>query len=552
MFKRASLLCLTLTLAGCDLSPDYTLPQLTLPASFLRDTSPETATVAPATDGKWKRLDATAKIEEFAWWRMFEDVDLDRLMEQAMKDNPTLETALARVEAARALADNREADRYPSIEVGISPERTKQAPASQEPNLPPGASPNTKPYTLYNARGIISYELDLFGRNRNRARAAWSDAEAQAQDYRTARLSLQAELAQTYFRLSALRREELLSQESLDAQRRSLALVRAKHEAGAVDVLALSAAQNELAAAESELATLRDQRMRNEHALANLVGITSPDQPLSVAATLPLPPVVPAGMPSSLLERRPDIQRAAETMAAANARIGVARTGYFPVISLSAIGGFNSDEMSDLFRWSNRSWSIGPLAGTMLTQPIFEGGRLAAAKAEADANFNAAVGEYRSAVLTAFREVEDQLSQREAASTRMKAAEAALAAMRRADKAAQARFKVGYSSQIEALEARRQRLEAERAQVQVRGDQYITTVQLVRALGGSWQRPSMPESTAVPIVTPAEPRALTTLPVEPPAAPEPAALAAPASSPEAEEILPPAELPTMPDWWPRF
>lgn len=560
MYKEPTrlLLCVTLMLlCACDLSPEMKLPDIAMPSLFKEDVAQETATVEPATDGKWKRLDDKAQIEEFAWWRMFKDANLDALMERAMKDNPSLEAALARVEAARGLADNRAADLYPAISVGVGPERTRPSAAAQEPNLPAGTPPNTKPYTLYTARGIITYDLDLFGRNRNRAKAADEDAKAQASDYRAARLSLQAELAQTYFRLSALKKEEALLKRTLATREESLKLTKAKVDVGASDSLALSSAEAELATVQADAEQVRDARARAENALAAMVAVAPSELKTEFSELKATPPSVPVGMPSSLLERRPDIQRAGEAMAAANARIGVARTGYFPEISLSAAGGLVAGDLGELFKWSSRTWTIGPMAGTMLTQPIFEGGRIAAAKAEADGNFKAAVADYRTAVLQAFREVEDQLSGLQSANTRMKAAQNGLAAATRAHKVAGERYKVGYSSHLEYLEAERSKLAAERAHIQVRGDQYISTIQLVRALGGSWQRPAVPESTgevakpgkaaAMPqLVEPAK-----ALPVAPAAPVEPVKEGPEASAPDNESAKEAESLLEI-NWLPEF
>lgn len=486
-----------LLLSACDLAPEFKLPELFTPAAFKEEVA-ENASVEPATDGKWKRFDDKAQIEEFAWWRMFGNATLDGLMEKAMHENPTLEAAMERVNIARALADNRRADQYPAISIGVGPERVQQSPASQAPNLPAGASPNVKPYTLYKAQGGITYELDLFGKNRNRAEAAMQDAAAQANDYRTARLSLQAELAQTYFRLSALRSEEKLLQETIATRAQFLKLTQQKVAVGVADALALSAAEADLATVKGDAANVTQARAQAEHALAVLVGKPPSELKVEVATLNAPPPSVPAGMPSSLLERRPDIQRAVNALMAANARIGVAKTGYFPDISLSAMGGFVAGDIGDLFNWSNRTWMIGPMLGTMLTQPIFEGGRLAAARAQASADYAASVADYRAAVLQSFREVEDQLSALKASGERMSAANDGLDAATRAFKLAGERYKVGYSSHLEYLDAERSKLAAERSNVQVRGDQYITTVQLVKALGGSWEKPSTPEPVAAP------------------------------------------------------
>lgn len=492
----------SMALVGCDFAPDMLKPDVAVPTAFKEQPADAAIpTVEPASDGKWKRFDEQAKIEEFAWWHMFGDDTLDALMEQAMHDNPTLEMALNRVEAARAAAGIKAADEYPSVEVGAGPERTKQSAGAQSPNLPPGVKPNVKPYTLYGVRGTITYELDLFGRKRNQTKEAEHNAEAEQNNYRAARLSLQAELAQTYYQLLSLRAQETLLSTIVTTRQDFLTLTDSKVKAGASDDLVLSAARSDLSSAKAEYESVRDARAKAEHALALLIGIPPSELKVDEASLDKEPPKVPVGLPSELLERRPDIHAAEEGMAAANAAIGVARTGYFPDISLSLSGGYTSGELSELFNWSNHSWMVGPLAGTMLSQPIFEGGAIAAAKAQADANYSAAVNKYKAAVLQAFGEVEDQLSSVQAADERLKAAESALDSAKRVDEVAQERFKAGYSSQLERLDAERSNMAAARNKTAARADQYIATIQLIRALGGSWESPTTIGQETLPSVS---------------------------------------------------
>lgn len=484
-------------LSGCDLAPDYRLPEITLPSLFREDTAEAVADVAPAEDGRWKRFDATARIEEFAWWRMFADDTLNRLMDEAMQGNPSLAAAIERVNAARAVAERAGAPLLPAVEVGFGPQRQLSSAAAVNANLPPNVRASTQPTTLYTARGTISYELDLFGKNRGTARAATEDAAAEASHYRAARLALQAELAQTYFRLRALREEETLAQRVREIHAQTQQLTEQKHAAGSVDALVLSAAKTALAQAEAEAALAGEARAVAEHALAVLVGKLPSQLALETDTLRAVPQAVPAGLPSSLLERRPDIQQAARKIAAANARIGVARAGYFPDISLSATGGSVAESLSDLFQWSSRTWAIGPLAGTILTQPLFEGGRLAAARAQTEASYQEAVAAYRASVLTAFREVEDQLSGVHRAQAQVQAAQDARAAARLAHGVASDRLAAGYSSRLDYLDAERGLLVATRTHVQALGQHYVDTVQLVKALGGSWQSP-VPVSTPEP------------------------------------------------------
>ncbi len=486
---------LAFSVAGCDLAPEFKLPEMLKPAAFKEDQTVETATVAPATDGRWKRFDEHAQIEEFAWWRMFNTPALDSLMDQAMKDNPTLEIAAQRVNTARAIADRRDAALLPSIGLGFGPQRSLQSPESMKPNMPAGTTLETKPYTLYTANGTISYELDLFGKNRGTARAAAKDADAEEANYRAARLSLQAEIAQTYYRVAALRMEDAILRKTITTREDALGLTKQRVEAGLSNTLELSTFETDLANVKADAAGVAQNLAVAEHSLAILIGVPPSELKVETADITLAPPSVPAGMPSTLLERRPDIKQAAQQIAAANERIGVARAGYFPDISLSAMGGFVSGDLNTLFDWSNRTWMIGPLAGTILTQPIFEGGAIAAARAETQADYAGAVANYKASVLNAFREVEDQLSATRNVATQSSEIAKALTAAKRAHTVAGERYKVGYSSHLDFLDAERSYLAAQRNQAQVLGNQYIATIQLVKALGGSWQAPSTPEKT---------------------------------------------------------
>lgn len=489
-------------LSGCDLSPDYTLPKISLSEAFKEDNAESkihvepvvtSNVIAPIADGSWKRFDKIAKLNEIAWWRMFNDPTLNALMDTAMKDNPSLVVAIERVNAARGNADETGAPLLPSVSVGFGPERLQQSSAAINANLPPNAQVRTKPYTLYTARGTITYELDVFGKNRATARAASHDAEAEQDDYLAARTALQAEVAQAYFRLVSLRDEEAAVNESLAALDEKLALTRQKQQVGEIDRVVLSEVEIALATTQSDAAIIAQSRAASEHGLAILLGIVPSALDVKTTSLAALPPQVPAGLPSSLLERRPDIKSAQRKIAAANERIGVARSGYFPDISLSASGGTVASVVEDLFKWSSRTWALGPLAGTILTQPIFEGGRLAAVRAQADANYNGAVGAYRASVLKAFGEVEDQLSSVRQNAIEVSAAKNGLNAAISTYDIAKTRFNVGTISKLEYLDAKRGWLAAKRNNTRSLGEYYIATIQLVKALGGAWQDVPQPE-----------------------------------------------------------
>lgn len=512
---RKLLLVSTMLVAACDLSPEYSLPDMLGGERFKEATqeapaAPATVAtaepVAPIEDVKWKRVDEKAKISEVAWWRMFNLPELDALEEQAMKDNPSLEVAAARMRAARGVADVADADLYPSVSAGFGPQRQKSPAASINANLPPGTNVTTKPFTTYTAQGTVAYTFDLFGRYRNTARAADHDADAEENNYRAARLTLQAELAQAYVTYAALQGELDVLTRAVETRSITRDRNKNKHDIGSIDDLTYSNSESELANAQADRAAVAQRLALTEHQIAALVGV-SPNQLALKKVTLTTPPpTVPAGVPSRLLERRPDVQAAVQQIAAANARVGAARAGYFPDISLSAIGGFTSIELADLFKKSSQFWSLGPLGGgTILTQPIFEGGRLSGTLAARKADYDAASATYKAVVLNSFREVEDNLSSLRTLNEQAAARNEAVRAATRATKVAEERYQIGYSSQLDYLDAERGQLIAERSQTQILGQQYINTIQLVQALGGTWQAEEKPDAATPPAAKPEAP-----------------------------------------------
>ena len=562
MSKRFLLTGTFLLLTACDLSPDMKLPDIAggdqykeAPTAASDKSDAKTAALEPASDVQWKRVDEKAQIEEIAWWRMFNDPALNALEEQAMKDNPDLDVAAERLKAARANAEISDSSLFPSVTLGAGPERQRPAAAGINGSFPSSTPIRTKPYTTYTVQGSIAYELDLFGLNRNTARAAWFSAEAEENNYRAARLALQATIAQTYFTQAALVAEVKLLDDTYKAQQDSFDLTTKQHSIGTIDDLAYSTAQTQLANVAADRAAVAQQLAVNTHALATLTGV-APAQFSITAATLSTPPVIPAGLPSTLLERRPDVQSAAKNMASANAEIGAARAGFFPDISLSAAGGYSSNALHNIFKSPNKFWSLG--APTSITQTIFDGGVLTGTLKERHAEYDAATASYRSAALTAFREVEDNLSNLRTLADQAQARGAAAKAAARAYKVAGLREQVGYASHLDYLDAERSNLAAQRSEIQIQGQRYIATVQLIKALGGTWlAAPATPANAAAtsdapaPAATPKKDEAVAPAPVSakdaaPIAAPAKAPAPATSATPAADAAVAPATAPTTP------
>jgi multidrug efflux system outer membrane protein len=384
------------------------------------------------------------------------------------------------VKQARAIAGIAEADRIPQVGVGVGAQRERLSPL--EAQLPKGSP--VAPANVYNARLSASYEVDLFGRVSSNVAAARGDAGAVEATYRSVLLSLQADVAQTYFRLRSLDAEIATVNHTVQLREESVRVTGRRFDAGDIGEFDLSRAKTELATARSEAIGLQRQRATAEHALAVLLGkpasnFSAPSAPLSDVAALP---VIPAGLPSTLLERRPDIASAQRSMEAANARIGVARSAMFPALNLSAGGGGVGTSFAEVFKWSSRSW----LLGAALSMPLIDGGRNRNNVVRSEAALEEAVGSYRQSVLTAFAEVEDNLAGLRILAGQSAELEAAVISARRSADLARKLYDAGRGSYLELLDAQRNLAIVERNAVQLRGDRAITTVALIRALGGGW------------------------------------------------------------------
>ena len=462
-------------LAGCA-APVLQQPELALPGAFK-----EAPAVQTAADGtRWQQARAAEQQPRGAWWLAFNDGALTALIDEATQANANLAVAAARVRQARAVAGIAAADRIPQIGVQAGAQRGRSSPF--ELSLPPGT--DVAPVTRYQARLTASYEVDLFGRVAGSINAARADAAGAEATYRSVLLALQADVAQTYYLLRATDAELATLDDTVRLRTENVRINQRRFDLGDIGEFDLSRAKTELATTRVEAIGLQRQRVNAEHALAILLGkpaaaFTAPSQPLHDGALLPL---IPAGLPSALLERRPDIAAAQRAMEAQNARIGEARSAMFPALNLSANGGGVSDTVSDVFKWSSRSWVLGAL----MSMPIVDGGRNRNNIARSEAALEEAVASYRQSVLVAFAEVEDSLAGLRILSGQSAQIEDAVVSARRSADLAQKLYDAGRSSYLDLLDAQRNLTTVERSAVQLRGSRAVTTVALVRALGGGW------------------------------------------------------------------
>lgn len=462
---RLAPLVAALALAGCATALPELPAQPVAPAQF-KENGNERWTVAQPAEAQ----------ERGSWWKAFRDPALDSLVERAALNNTGIQEAAARLAQARSLVRGAEADRLPQVGVGAGAQRAAGA------NTATGPTPST----LINAGASFAWEVDLFGRLSRTRDAAALDAQGREALLQSTRLLVQAETAQTYLALRATDTEIGLVRETVAAYRNTLQLTQRRYQAGDIAELDVVRVQTELASTESEALALERRRAELEHALAVLVGDAASSFTLSAGEWTTALPLIPAGIPGTVLARRPDVAAAQNGILAAQARVGVAQTAWFPSVSLTGAGGFASPELGDLFKWSARAWSVGAL----LSLPIFDGGRREAGIEGAKAQLELALASYRGQLLGAFREVEDQLSALRWLQEQSQAQGRAVESATRATTLSDTRYRNGLVSQLELLDARRSELRNRRQALQVKATQYQATVGLIRALGGGWDSPA--------------------------------------------------------------
>ncbi|CAN5757530.1 efflux transporter outer membrane subunit [soil metagenome] len=439
---------------------------------------PSAAPAAPAaykeTDGRWTAASAAVARARGEWWKVFGDPLLDELVARADAGNTSIQLAAARLSEARALVRSTNSAKYPQIGIGGGVSRQSATPAA-------GGIAGS-PTTTLNFGAGASYEPDLFGRLAKAGDAAALDAQSREALVQSTRLMVQSDVAQTYFVLRALDAERALVRQTVSAYRDTLRLTERRLQAGDVAELDFARVSAEVASTESQALALDRRRAELEHALAVLLGEVPSGFALAERDWTGGLPTVPPGVPSAVLTRRPDVAAAQSAMLAAQARVGVAQTAWFPDVSLTANTGFASTDIGDLFKWSARAWGIGAL----LSLPVFDGGRREAGLQGANAQWDAAAASYREQVLGAFRDVEDQLSALRLLADQANAQTQAVDSSTRATVLSNARYRNGYVSQLELLDATRSELANRRIALQVKAARYQATVGMIRAVGGAW------------------------------------------------------------------
>ncbi len=458
-------------LGACSLAPTLKTPEV-----------PTAQTYKEA--GPWTQAQPADRLPRDSWWTLYGSSELDALQKRLIDGNPTLASALANYAQARAVSDQARAGLFPTLGANASVQRARES-----VNAPLISKATPRYYDDNIAGGSVSYELDLWGQIRNEVKAGEANAAASAADLENARLSLIAQLVDDYVQLRNLDRQSDILDQTVKAYARALSLTQQRHDAGIAPGLDVSQAQTQLDAARSEAAQTLAQRAMMEHAIAALLGVSASTfsiEPKIVDITLPQ---IPSGVPTTLLQRRPDIAAAQRRMIAANANIGVARAAYFPSLTLGGQGGWQSTQFSNWLTAPSTFWAIGPNA--LLT--VFDGGLRRAQVAQARAEFDASAANYRGTVISAFQQVEDDLANLNHYHDASVEEKAAVDAAQHTLDFSMVLYKQGATDYLTVVTAQTALLQSQLQALNLDTVQLRSSVDLVRALGGGWDESQLPK-----------------------------------------------------------
>ena len=515
-FLAAMAIATAVFVTACDVGPKYHKPTTAVAPAYKELTPDQFKEV----EG-WKQATPNDAVLKGKWWEMFNDPLLNSLEEQVAISNQNVALADAQFRAARALIRQARSQLFPTI--GVSPSVTAShfpasgGSSSTTPTTPTpptgtgtgstgttgttgttGATPTTSgrvagtgTTTDFSLPFDASWEPDLWGRVRNNIKANVYQAQASAADLENVRLTYQADLAVDYFQLKGLDAQKKLLDETVEAYRKALDLTKALFETGIDSEESLSQAETQLEQTEAQATDTGIQRAQFEHAIAVLIGKPASSFSLDFGPLVANPPAIPFGVPSQLLERRPDIAAAERNVAAANAEIGVARAAYYPNLTLTASGGFQSSAIGSLLTWPSRFWSV----GAQLAETLFDGGLRKGVTEQARAVYDETVATYRQDVLAAIQAVEDNLAQLRILSTEKQQQLAAVKSSQRTLTIALERYRTGIDSYLNVITAQTTLLGNQRTELTLETEQMTSSVQLIMALGGGWDSSQLPTPT---------------------------------------------------------
>ncbi|HEY1463804.1 MAG TPA: efflux transporter outer membrane subunit [Terriglobales bacterium] len=454
---------------GCLSGPRYSRAPVPTPPAY-KEVPPD-----------WKTAQPSDQLARGKWWEIFQDPQLNVLEDKINVSNQNLKAAQAQFFQARAQVRYNRAEYYPYVSVNPSATRVKQ---SQNRPL----KSTTNDYTDLILPLDVSYEPDMWGRVRRTVEESRENAQASAADLESVSLSLHADLALDYFELRSLDAESQLLNSNVEAFEKALQLTQNRYQGGIASAVDVAQAQTQLETTRAQAIDLHVQRAQNEHAIATLVGEPASTFAITVSPILQPPPVIPTGLPSQLLERRPDIAAAERRMAAANAQIGVAKTAYYPIFNLAGAGGFEGTSITNWFSGPSILANVGASA----VAPIFEGGRRRALNEQAQAAYDQSVATYRQTALGAFQEVEDNLAALRILESEAKTQDVAVKASQNSLQLSTNRYKGGVSNYLEVITAQSIALTDQRAAVDILRRRVAAAVLLIKAVGGGWGASQLP------------------------------------------------------------
>jgi NodT family efflux transporter outer membrane factor (OMF) lipoprotein len=487
-----------LLLAGCNVGPRYVRPPVDSPPAYKE--APQQAAQGAESWRATQPRDGTKRGE---WWKAFNDPQLNELEEKASSSSQEIAAAVDSFLAARALIREARSQYFPTVTTNPSILNSRPSPAQfggvRAGSSSVGVGLTVKSYTAYSLPFDASWEPDFWGHVRNTVRANIYAAQASAADLENVRLTVQAELAVDYCELRAQDSLKEILDSTVLAYQDALNLTRAQYKAGLGNDEAVAQAESQLTSTQAQDTNLGILRAQYEHAISVLIGQPASSFSLPPKALAGNPPAIPVGIPSELLERRPDIANAERSMAQANAEIGVARAAYFPTILLSASGGFGNSSASDWLTWPSRFWSVGP----SLAETIVDAGLRKAAVQQYRAMYDQTVANYQQTVLTAFQQVEDNLASLRILAQDIEQQDAAVQAATRNLHEADTRYKAGLDPYLNVITAQTALLADQQTAVNFRMQQMVAAVQLVKALGGGWNSSQVPSEKEVGAKVPA-------------------------------------------------
>ncbi|MGA2886987.1 MAG: efflux transporter outer membrane subunit [Terracidiphilus sp.] len=471
--------------AGCNVGPKYVPLGVTAPPAFK-----ESPAQFKEANG-WKVAQPQDSALRGKWWEIYNEPDLNLLEDELNIDNQNIRQAFENFMEARALVREARSQYFPTVSVGGY--YTRSQGSANISSLAVSGSSSGKQTQVFSLPADVSWEPDLWGKVRNTVHASQYNAQLTAADLENERLTEQASLAQYFFEIRGQDALQKILDDTVEADKKALDAVRAAYDTGVGDQISVVEAQATFESAQSAAINLGIARAQFEHAIALLVGKLASTFSIPVKPKTSEPPPIPVGLPSQLLERRPDIAAAERNMAAANAQIGVARAAFYPALTISASGGVESSAIKNLLEWPSRFWSVGP----SISETVYDGGLRRATVNQYVATYNANVAAYRQSVLTAFQQVEDSLAEVRILSQQIQRQQEAVNSSQTFLKLESARFETGIDPYIDVVTAQTTLLSNQQSLTNLKVQEMTASVQLIEALGGGWDRSQLPTPTEI-------------------------------------------------------